>query len=116
MTLLKFSPTHKYNSCAIPDFYAHFAAYGLTPAKMGSVAFQSSLDYCFLSKSILDGIHDSSATPEQKQEIQLLEYTLDMITAEAFSTGDGLLTNDGRFARRYGIELETLGAYVYVVK
>ena len=116
LAFLKSSPTHKHNPPAIPDFYAHFAAYGLTPAKMGSVAFQSSLDYRFLSKSILDGIHDSSATPERKQEIQLfLEYTLYMI-AEAFSAGDGLLTNDGRFARRYGIELETLGDYVYVVK
>ena len=58
LALLEFSPTYNYNPPAIPDFHAHFAAFGLTPAKMGSVTFQSSLDYRFLSKSILDGIHD----------------------------------------------------------
>ena len=64
---------------------------------MGSVVFQSSLDYRFLSRPILGGIHDlhnsSGAVPERGLDIQrFLKHTVDMIiTAEAFSAGAGLL-------------------------
>ena len=113
LALLEFLRARTYRPPAEEKFREYFCACGLIPAECGVTTYWSSLDYRYLSRSMMDML----TLPRQREELveAFMHDTYDlMITAEAYSAGACLVTMDAKFGTVFELLLRKLEAHVYV--